>query len=168
MSTTRSVEEFIDDRYECVVSVGGLRPDMEVEKTVSSVPPVCKSKHKQKNTALKQPKGPAKEKQDGKKRKRNTASSSKDKQGKQIPDSDIDWDSDDAFEPDLPELPLDEEKKAEILGKLSSWLGEMNWEMQQTFNKRFDDAVENMRSELIGTMRQEMMGWAEAVDDTRL
>ena len=51
---------------------------------------------------------------------------------------------------DLPEIPVNDKKiKAEILNVLSAWLGDMNYQMQQSFQERFDEATERVKSEVL-------------------
>ena len=43
----------------------------------------------------------------------------------------------------------DEKSRDEILGILSSWLGDMNKQMKESFSQRFDEAIEWVKEELI-------------------
>jgi len=55
------------------------------------------------------------------------------------------------FDADLPQLTecADMKERSEILNTLSTWLGDMNAQMQQTFRRRFEEAMEEFKDEVL-------------------
>jgi len=61
------------------------------------------------------------------------------------------------LDPDLPNLPQirSEQDKAEILSILSAWLGEMNCQMQEQFNVRFEEAIDDVTTKVKSALMHE-------------
>lgn len=147
--STKHLEDFIDDKYKNICLNNKLEKKPFMKKSTDTMDPQVVSKNQQ-------TKQQTNEKKKKRKRQRLTGSTDGSASGSsnvfQDSQETIDYDASAVLSdlPDLPDLPhLTDSQNADILGTLSAWLGEMNTQMQESFNKRFDEAIERVKEEVM-------------------